>query len=390
MNQTTNEHGLNFQIDAGQPASLTLDSLTGDLEIAGWDQPVIQISAADDEEQEDLGEILNIQQSGNNVTLNLNLPVRHRHGGHWEVDSANLAENWNNMGRMLRRIGRSVAMDLRVRVPRRCDITIRTASGDVRIAGVQGKIFLQSASGDVTLTEVEGSALVKSASADVTVEKLRGRLGVRSMSGDLTVRDSDLIALSVGTVSGDLHAQAALRPGGEYEIQSVSGDVLLSLPAERRATVDFVSVSGDIKCRLPAQVEKLERKRRRIQVNGGGETQIRVHTTSGDAVIQGGAEWYGSPMPATASAEPSDAGDETRRFSPEETEAARAAVQGGETFRMQGGVPAGGESEGHTQRLDAQAEKGAQKSPELVILEAIESGEMSVDEGLRRLNELAQ
>jgi hypothetical protein len=388
MNQTTNEHGLNYQIDAGQPASLTLDSLTGDLEIAGWDQPMIRISAADEEEQEDLGEVLNIQQSGNSVTLNLNLPVRHRHGGNWEVDSVNLAENWNNMGRMLRRIGRSVAMDLRVLVPRRCDITIRTASGDVKITGVQGKIFLQSASGDVTLTEIEGSALVKSASADVTVEKLRGRLGVRSMSGDLTVRDSDLIALSVGTVSGDLDAKAALRPGGEYEIQSVSGDVELSLPAERRATIDFTSVSGDIECRLPAQVERIERKRRRVQVNGGGETQIRVHTTSGDAVIKGGAEWYGSPMPEAEAA--TGAGDETRRFSPEESEAARSAVEGGETFRMQGGVPASAAAEGQTQRLDAAADKSGQKSPELVILEAIESGEMSVDEGLRRLNELAQ
>ena len=56
---------------------------------------------------------------------------------------------------------------------------------------------------------------------------------------------------------------------------------------------------------------------------------------------------------------------------------------GGENFRADVG-PGGDREPARTQRLEAR------KSPEMAILEAIETGAMSVDEGLRRLNNLAQ
>jgi hypothetical protein len=113
---------------------------------------------------------------------------------------------------------------------------------------------------------------------------------------------------------------------------------------------------------------------------------VRVRTTSGDLTVTPGPEYHGSysaDMPtAEVSVSPEAAGDETRPFTSDEATAARVAMQGA----------GGGAEPGQTQRLDAHAEdrSGPRKSAEMTILEAIESGEMSVDEGLRRLNELAQ
>ena len=65
-----------------------------------------------------------------------------------------------------------------------------TASGDIRVRDVQGRVYIQSASGDVNLRDVEGSVLIKGASSDMDVRRLRGRLGVRTISGDLEIQQS--------------------------------------------------------------------------------------------------------------------------------------------------------------------------------------------------------
>ena len=77
------------------------------------------------------------------------------------------------------------------------------------------------------MEEIRGNVLVKSASADVEISRLQGRLGIQTASGDLTVQESELSALSVKTASGDVEITAALHPGEDYELQTVSGDVRL-------------------------------------------------------------------------------------------------------------------------------------------------------------------
>ncbi|HUS14465.1 MAG TPA: DUF4097 family beta strand repeat-containing protein [Chloroflexia bacterium] len=382
MNSTANEPGIRLQLDGEQAASLTIEGISGSLEIHGWEQPFIEVTGEDDDEDDELADLLDVTQQGNDVRINLQPTGRPRRLKNKDENEM----SWGEFGRVLRHIGRSVNMDLVVHVPHRCDLTLRTANGDIELSQIRGKVFVQTASGDVNMTEVEGSVLVKSASADVTINRLRGRLGVRSMSGDLEVQESELGALSVGTVSGDLDISAALHPSDEYLIQTVSGDVQLTLPMDIHAMVGLVTVSGEMECELPHQAERQGRRRRQLAVNGGGDVRLQIQTTSGDIQISGdpGLEITGPPpITDTGELDENSIPAETRRFSADESNAAQAAMPGGEHFRAEAG--AGGDGEpARTQRLESR------KSPEMAILEAIETGAMSVDEGLRRLNELAQ
>jgi len=140
--------------------------------------------------------------------------------------------------------------------------------------------------------------------------------------------------------------------------------------------------------------ERRDRRHHRLEINGGGEVAVAVRTTSGDVQLAAGLPWNGGPAPAAG-----DAGaTHTRRFSPDEAGAAQVSL-GDAALVAQGESGEAGEPEARqTQRLDARAEerdtrdaeRGARPSPEMVILEAIESGAMTVDEGLHRLNELTQ
>ncbi|MGI8587162.1 MAG: DUF4097 family beta strand repeat-containing protein [Chloroflexia bacterium] len=379
MNSAANKNGLLFEVSGDQPAGLGIEHISGDITITGWDRQAIEISSTDADYEDDLSQILACNQRGNTVTIGLNIPPRGFGGSHGDID--NLMRNVDNLGKMMRRLGRSVSLDLRISVPHRCDVNIRTATGDLNVGDIQGKVFVQSASGDIALHDIAGNVLLKTASADVVINGLRGRLGARTISGDLVVADCELAALSVGTVSGDIRLTGALHTGGQYDLNTVSGDIRLALPTKTRAGVEFQTVSGDLDCSLPHTTQRENRRHRRIEINGGGDIMLRLHTTSGDVSIGGG--------PGSVPTGPAPAGEdeeivpaETHRFTPGEAETAdmaRADLSGS----------SGANDPDATQRLDTRPER-PRKSPEMTILEAIESGEMSVDDGLRRLQEMGQ
>jgi hypothetical protein len=390
MNPTTSENGLLFELTGTQTPRIVIEHMNGDIAIEGWERAAVQVGARDKRDAEGLEELLNVEQQGNDLKIKLELGggARRRAHRHSE-DFEDFAESMAEMRELFRHLGKSFNADLLVQVPHTCDITVRTFNGDVSLHRVQGKLYVQNTSGDISLHEIRGNVLVKSASGDVEIKDLRGRLGVRTASGDLSIQDSELAALSAGSASGDVQFLGVLLPAEDYEIQTVSGDVEFVLPENRRASIEMQTVSGDVECALPHQTDKRNKRHRILHINGGGEVMVRVRTTSGDLTVSPGAEYHGSypaDMPtAEVSVSPeAAAGDETRAFTSDEATAARVAMQGA------GG--SGGVEPGQTQRLDAHAEdrSGPRKSAEMTILEAIESGEMSVDEGLRRLNELAQ
>ncbi|MDQ2805937.1 MAG: DUF4097 domain-containing protein [Chloroflexota bacterium] len=396
MNATSNGQGLQFEVAADGAANLAVDGLSGDITIRGWDQPAIRISTTEDDYADSLEDVLNVQHQGNQVRINL-LPTSDKWegllggiGGKWaglqnglDLNMNDLRQGLADLGRSLGRLGRAGSVPLDIQVPHRCAVTVRTASGDIQVSAVQGNVFIQSAAGDVQLREIEGSVLVKGASSDVAIARLRGRLGLRTISGDLQVRETELAALSVGTVSGDLTLDAVLYPGADYDFQTVSGDLDLRLPADTKAAVEFETISGDFECRLPHQSNRQSRRHRQIAINGGGDLHLRIRTTSGDVQIGGNnAQAAGGPPPAWATAPADSEASMTRAFSPAESAAAQAAVVG-DTFRVDSD-PA------PTQRLRAEAAPASPRpSAEMSILEAIERGELTVDEGLRRLAELA-
>jgi DUF4097 and DUF4098 domain-containing protein YvlB len=393
MNPTTNENGLLFELSGTETPRIVIEHLNGDIAVEGWERSAVQVGALDNRDAEGLEELLDVEQHGNDLKIKLDLggAARRRARRHREdfENFDDFAEGLAEMREMFRHLGKSFSADLVVQVPHTCDITVRTFNGDVSLHRVQGKLYVQNTSGDISLHEIRGNVLVKSASGDVEIKELRGRLGVRTASGDLSIQDSELAALSAGSASGDVQFLGALLPAEDYEIQTVSGDVEFVLPENRRASVELQTVSGDISCSrgLPHDIEKRNKRHRIVHVNGGGEVIVRVRTTSGDLTLTPGPEYHGSysadmPTAEVSVAPEAAAGDETRPFTSDEADMARVALQG----------DGGAVEPGQTQRLDAHAEdrSGPRKSAEMTILDAIENGEMSVDEGLRRLNELAQ
>ncbi len=186
--------------------------------------------------------------------------------------------------------GGGVRYDLDIEVPRHHPSTtngqpvvrVRTASGDVQVADVSGDLNVATASGDARLVGIAGDLTIHTASGDVLADRLSGGLTGRTASGDLQVRDAVLERFTLGSASGDLSLDAALTGPGPYRVETVSGDIdlLLGLSPSAAATLTFQAVSGDASVEPPFR--KTERRTWRIGEEGGDSPRIAVKTVSGD------------------------------------------------------------------------------------------------------------
>lgn len=299
-----------------------------------------------------------------------------------------IALNWNNS---------DVSYEIEIEVPRDhpCQLAVNSASGDVAIDDLTGQIAVNTASGDSTLNQIAGDITVNSASGNLTIERASGRITGRTASGDARIEASAFSSFGFHTASGDLQLDAALTGDGPYRIETASGDSRLAVVgldpgsgSERSLTVRFQSMSGD------AHLD------REFRPHGGGRwvsegatpgLTISVSTMSGDLRGSLGASAEARAIalvPATPAvvARPEPVAAMAPTPPPPPIPVAPTAPES---------PPVPGASVGedhdhdtvHTGGLDAGGRAATDEADRLALLEAVQRGEIDIDEALQRLED---
>jgi DUF4097 and DUF4098 domain-containing protein YvlB len=206
--------------------TVKLKTFSGRVRItAGSDNQVV-IHAVRSATRERLRDIaLDIQQSAGVVTINANHRLVRR-------DNDNVVET-----------------DFEIRVPKQTTLDIDTFSAPVTVTGVSGPHVVNGFSSEIHLSDVAGPMRVK-------------------------------------TFSGDVHIGAtAWRDGDDFDINTFSGDVELTLPDAARGALTFDSFSGRFDSSLPVTLGSSSKRNFRGQLNGGGATDFRLKTFSGSVTI---------------------------------------------------------------------------------------------------------
>lgn len=123
------------------------------------------------------------------------------------------------------------------------DVRGKTASGDVTVPSAES-VTVKTASGDVRVGDVAGAASLQSTSGDVRAGSVGGPLDASVVSGDLRI-DASAAGGLVSSVSGDVELGAVAE--GEVTVKSVSGDVTVGVREGSRVHVDVSTVSGDLR-----------------------------------------------------------------------------------------------------------------------------------------------
>jgi DUF4097 and DUF4098 domain-containing protein YvlB len=318
--------------EVGEGCSVDIRNISGTTVIESWDRPEVSIQARKRAKSEQAAEatIIDIGQEGDTVYAK----TKTRSDGDW-------LEWLNNKMRGTAKV------DYLVRVPRPCDIATSMVSGKTTVSGTQGQLRLNTVSGDAVVTDVTGSISLNSVSGDIEASELAGDVKLNTVSGDLVIKSSELESLKGNTVSGDVRAETPIA--GKMGLTSVSGDMRLTVPEGTACSAKLATLSGDIRTNLPYEAVEDRRTVKHYEINGGGPS-LDMSSVSGDLRITTGKEGAASaPRPvkiAEKAAEPVE---------PEPVAAASEMADPGPS------------------RLD--------------VLKAIESGEISVQDGLAKLQD---
>jgi hypothetical protein len=413
--QRAGRHDDRIPLDPNQPVSLTVHNPNGDVVVRGADRGDALIRALKrgrpGSPRYDAAELV-VQVDDNHIVVRSHIPGildwagfgpnldlgnvnPFKRGIAWA--EANAGTVFAEAGQALADAGKAVARsfhddvgyDLEIELPRSApdlQVAVHTASGDISVAAIFGPVTLNSASGDIHTRDTGGELNAHTASGDLFLERVTGRLTARTVSGDARVAAARLDAIDLHSVSGDLLLQATLRGDAPSHLQSVSGDVRLRLSSEQDAapnvTLTLKSVSGDATVAPPFR--KIDRRTWQL---GSGATgpRLSVQTVSGD--LDAGFELLpSSPAPSsppqeTAPPPPPSPAPTMPRSTPPPSPVAPPPPP------LPPAQPApSGPSPTSDPLPAAPAASPPVDAARLTVLQAVERGEIDVEEALRRLD----
>lgn len=184
--------------------------------------------------------------------------------------------------------------------------SLRQASGEISIRGVEGDVARVRSLDDRPLSEIFdidlgdgrfelrekerfgfGLKMFRNVSMELEVEVPHGAsVAIDSASADLEVSDLDGDK-QFRTASGDVHLR---RLAGAVDVQTVSGDI--DLEGQAPVSLALRSVSGDVRVRVP-RLKRLDLTTTSgdlwLDAELGGDGPFAIRSISGDATIVGRA-----------------------------------------------------------------------------------------------------
>ena len=151
-------------------------------------------------------------------------------------------------------------------VERRNDNVVET-DFDIQVPS-EVKLDLRTFSAPVSVTNVAGDLAVDGFSSEVRLIDIAGPVRVKTFSGGVIVQ------------------ARSWNEGDNLNVNTFSGDVTLRLPDSARGDVTFDSFSGSFNSDLPVTLSSSSRRNFRGALNGGGNTDLRLKTFSGDVSIR--------------------------------------------------------------------------------------------------------
>ncbi len=181
---------------------------------------------------------------------------------------------------------RPCKVDYMVSVPRRCSVDCKGVSSSASLDGLEGDFHVSTVSGAVRVKDLVGPLRLNSVSGSVSGETITGSLDYETVSGNIHLVESSLPRVKGHSVSGKVWLQTALKDG-PYKFDTVSGGLYLLVPPGTTCTVESNAISSSLVTDLPVNHDARHGGHRRAEIGGGGPL-VEFHGLSGNISILSG------------------------------------------------------------------------------------------------------
>ncbi|HSN18815.1 MAG TPA: DUF4097 family beta strand repeat-containing protein [Gammaproteobacteria bacterium] len=272
-------------VDQSRPLNATgelrVDNLAGSVRVAAWDKNEVRVTG-------NLGELvekLEIEGDASSLEVKVVLP----HDAH-DSDCGSCA-------------------DLQIQVPKGVRLEVSTVSADVQANGLTGQVQIGTVSGGIVMNSEASHIEAKTVSGDIQLvgsakgasidansvsgtERLSdvdGNVDAENVSGDVKVVSRHVTGLKMSSTSGNLTFEGTPIKGGNYDLNNVSGDVVLAVGSSPDARFDISSFSGDIDNSFGPKATRVSKYSPGMELHfssGNGSATVSARTLSGDIHLQ--------------------------------------------------------------------------------------------------------
>lgn len=121
-------------------------------------------------------------------------------------------------------------------IPIRDELKISTNNGQVKVANAGGDIVANTLNGAIEIRDADGNVRAETKNGNITVEGVERSVDLETLNGDIEVR--------------------AVHVGGDWNLYTAIGDILVALPEEGDYTVDGSNTFGSIASELPLDINE--------------------------------------------------------------------------------------------------------------------------------------
>lgn len=284
---------INKSLPADGVSNITIENLSGEVKIVGWDKEEVSVKG----ELDDKAKGLIFEQTGSTITVKVKMP-RNSYSG------------WNDRGseltikipENLRMKFTGVSSDVSVKNLLKSTeiktvsgkikatalneyIELATVSGSIHSQDLSGKVQLVSVSGDITDVDSTGRLQLKSVSGSIESKSMANEVLANTVSGDIDLNLTGIDELTISTVSGDTISRLSLNENGLVKLSSVIGDLDMYFQSDVQANFRLnASAGGDLINKLTsakAKHAKYGPSSKLYFETGNGNGSVRTSTVSG-------------------------------------------------------------------------------------------------------------
>ncbi len=263
-------------VDADARGTVEVHSVSGSVEIEGWDRASVHVSGtvADNVERVD------VRRDGNRVMVEV---VLH--------EGARSSENTK----------------LTIDAPRASSLEVSTVSASIEARAIEGEQRLSSVSGAIDAEEFASDLNVSSVSGAVTVHghgsvaltraraisgslrltDIAGEVEAQAVSGSVEVAANQLDRATLSSISGRLSLSGALGDHARADLTTTSGSLNLTFAGTAAAEYDLTTFSGAIDaCFGPPVSEPRNGPQRQHRFReGDSDARVRANSMSGSITL---------------------------------------------------------------------------------------------------------
>jgi DUF4097 and DUF4098 domain-containing protein YvlB len=262
-------------VAADPKGTVEISNISGKIEVEGWDQNQVSISARLDNDNQKV----EVNTDRGRTSITVRMPGFGRGGGETdlkvkvprgsEVDvtavSANVTSTGVQGSQRLKTVSGSIKADIG-----QADIEAKTVSGDIVLHGQGGK------PAQLHLTSISGSIRLEHGSGDVEAN---------TTSGTLSVQLDTARSVHMRAISGNVSLGGKLTRDADVDTQTVSGGIKMHTDSDSGFEYDVSSFTGDIDDCFNVKAERTSQYGPGKRLSGSlgkGSAHVRLKTMSGD------------------------------------------------------------------------------------------------------------